>query len=140
MKKAIAILLVCAMLCVLFVGCSSGDAEGKYLVKTINGMSVEDYLNSEAGDSGVDLATIASYMGIDMNKLNELITFDLQKGGKATIASSVTGMSMEGTWELSGTKLTITIDGDAQEFEFKNGEIIGDMGSDDMKLVMSKNP
>ena len=139
-KKTIAILLVCLMLTALFVGCSGGGAAGKYVVKTINGMSVKDYLNSEAGDSGMDLATIAGYMGLDMDKLNELVTFDLQKDGKATIASSLMGMSKEGTWELSGTKLTITIDGNAQEFEYKNGEIIGDMGSDDMKLVMSQNP
>ena len=134
MKRIVAITLVVIMVAALFVGCGSSSPEGLYRVKTMNGQSLKDAMMAEMGSGATEdqLNAFLQLMGIE--KLEDIITFDLQSGGK--VVASMMGEKTEGTWKVDGEKITITIDGDAQEGTFKNGEIT--IEEDGMKMVLAK--
>ncbi len=122
MKRIIAIALVAIMVLVVFASCGgSSDAAGKYTVKSVNGKSVEDAIKESLGEygEGLDIDTILSLAGID--SLEDYMTMELKSDG--TVESSMAGVSQTGTWSQSGNTVTITIDGDAQEFSFNGTEL-----------------
>ena len=138
MKKMLAILLVVVTVFGMLAGCSAKktvDAEGTYLVKTIDGKTVKEYFDEMAQEYGMDIETIAPLMGLEVDTLDEFITIELNKDGKAKL-NSVMDDSEEGTWSAEGNMLTITIGNEPQTFEYKDGEFT--MDADGMTVVFVK--
>ena len=130
MKRIVSLTLVVLMVAALFVGCGGGDSNpvGTYSFKSINGKSLEDYFadyKDQAEAAGMDFDALLALMGIDLSHPEEFMKLELMEGGKLTLTAkmSVAEETKEGTWELNGDKLTMTVDGDPQECTFKNGEI-----------------
>jgi hypothetical protein len=106
MKKIIAFLLTLAMLLSL---AACGDKESD-------------------PDAGVYICTTAEMMGMQM-PIEEIYegenSLELKSGGKGTL--TLEGDSYKVKWELDGTELTVTVDGEESVGSLKNGVIEIDM-------------
>ena len=113
------------MIAALFVGCGSDSVPGTYKLKKINDKSIKEFYEEIAKAAGVDLST----MGIDVNKMEDMITITLKDDGTAEMKGSfemdedAEDQVATGTWTQDGDKVTITVDGKAQECTFKSGEL-----------------
>lgn len=136
MKKTLVLLLAAIMLVGVFAACAAPDPTGNYTIKTINGKTPIDYFKEEAEADDIDIVTLLSFIGLTEDKLNEFMTMTIEKGGKATI--TVFGEDPdEATWELKGSTLYLTADGETQELEYKNGTIT--IADGEMTYVLAKN-
>lgn len=139
MKRIVSLVLVVMLVAALFVGCSkSGSPEGTYYIKSMGGVSMEDMLKKEAGEE-FDLDSILSMFKV--SSLGELITMELKADGTVSMKNAMDAMTgdedaaMTGTWTQDGSKITITIDGDAQEFTLDGNELTGGEGDEVMVFV-----
>ncbi len=163
MKKLIAILLAVMMVITIFVACGKKDDDdedetgskiksgektesvekqpsGKYVAKTINGKKPIDYFTEELGE---EMDDFIDFYEIDEKKLNtDFMTMDFNKDGTVTITGIMVEMddeeSYDGTWELDGTDLAITINGKSADFKFEKGKITGSP-SEGVEIVYEKN-
>ena len=125
MKRIVSLTLVVLMIAALFVGCGSDSVPGTYKLKKINDKSIKEFYEEIAKAAGVDLST----MGIDVNKMEDMITITLKDDGTAEMKGSfemdedAEDQVATGTWTQDGDKVTITVDGKAQECTFKSGEL-----------------
>ena len=116
MKRIIAIILAALFVVVMLASCS---AKGKYVISKIDGKSVEKYFE-EKGMSGTSIDP------------ETFMTFELKSGNEAKI--TMMGFSKEGTWKQKGNKVTITIDGDDEEFTLKGKQLIGNEDGEEIVL------
>ena len=119
MKRIVSIALVVLMVAALIVGCSKANAEGKYVVKTLNGKTVEDYFKEELGD-GETIDSLLEILGIA--SLEEYITLEVKADGTAKMVLAGDDEA-EGTWKLDGNKFTLTVDGESVEGTLKGSEL-----------------
>ena len=125
MKRFIAIAMVVLITGIMLASCggSSASAEGKYVVKTMNGKTIEEAIKDEVGDSSIDVSSILSMFGI--SSLEEYVTIELKSDKTATI--TLMGEDEDGTWTQSGSKVTVTVDGDDQEFTLSGNELSAEL-------------
>lgn len=139
MKRVISLALAVLMIAALLVACggsTSSDPVGKYIVKTIDGKTVEDALSESLGENGVasSIEDLLKMVGVD--SVEDLITLEIKSDGTAALDFELFSSNMEGTWKQDGNKITITIDGDAAEFTMDGNELSSEMG--DQKYVFIK--
>lgn len=138
MKRIVSLALVVLLIAALFVGCGNSSVEGTYLIKSMGGVAVEDMFKEEAGDD-FDLDAILSMFKV--SSLGELITMELKADGTVTMKNVMDAMdsdedsTMSGTWKQEGDKVSITIDGDTQEFTLNGSELSGGEGDEAMVFV-----
>lgn len=126
-KKAAAILLCIALTLALLAGCGGGSPAGKYYIKTIGGLSIEDYLVPLISAAGLSLDEVLKTCGI--GSLDEFITIELKEDGTAvTIYADAASGGLElspRTWKKSGSKILITssLDGQTAEYTLKGAEL-----------------
>ena len=140
MKRVISLTLAVLLIAALFVGCSSSPA-GTYTLKTINGKSAKEYYTAAASEAGIDVDTLLEYLGIDLDHPENLMQFVLKEDGTADYKLNLGDVKEgSGTWKLEGDKLTLTLDGDAQEIQYKDGQMILELGSstEPMTVVLGK--
>ena len=130
-KQILSLTLSVFVIAALFVGCSS-DAVGKYQVKTIDGMTVEDCLAKEAGVSSLSDADVQEFLNqFGINSLEEMITVELNSDHSCSMRYLGVEKS-NGTWSQSGDTIklgTLTT-------TYHNGELT--ITIDGMTVVMSK--
>ena len=135
MKKITAVFTVVLVLAMMLSLAACGSSpEGKYVVKSIDGQSVEDALKSTADASGMSVDDLLKQMNID--KAEEIVTMELKSDGKAVMDVKMFSTTTEGTWKQDGEKIAITIDDQTNNFTFKNNELTNDEG--DQKYVFVK--
>lgn len=132
MKRIIALGMTILLIAALLVGC--GGPEGKYVVKSIDGQSVEEALKSSADLSGMSVDDMLKQMGVD--SAEEIVTLELKSDGTAVMEVKMFSTTKEGKWEKDGDKITITIDDQAAEFTLKGNELHSESG--DQKYVFVK--
>lgn len=125
MKRFISILMVALFAATVFVGCGKSTPEGKYVLKSIGGKSVEDKIKEEAGGAGAEVTeeqikAFLTLMGIGAPE--ELITLELKKDDVAEMKTAGED-AVTGTWEQKDGKLTITLDGETVEVTLKGNEL-----------------
>ena len=109
MKRIIAMTLVVVMVAALFVGCGSNGVEGTYKLKKVNGVDLEEFAKLMGGDEEIPE-----------------ISMTLKSDGSVVAKGDLVDMSDEestGTWKQEGDKIVITINGEAQEFDYKDGTL-----------------
>lgn len=113
MKKKLAVVLACAMLCMLVVvGCGGGsELSGKYSISGAQAAGQEF--------SGDQMDTILGLIGIDD------MSFTFSGEDKVVMEASVNGQttSGEGTFTLDGTNLTLTFGGQEMAATYEDGKI-----------------
>ncbi len=131
MKKKM--LLVCGALLAAMVvaaGCGeSGALSGTYK------LSGAEYQGQQI--SGEQLDAVATLIGVDMGMS---LTFSGED--KFTLHTSIgangsnTSSDIQGTYQLDGETLSLTVEGDTETVQFKDGKIYMDMGAG--VLIFSK--
>ena len=109
MKRIIAMTLVVVMVAALFVGCGSNGVEGTYKLKKVNGVDLEEFAKLMGGDEEIPE-----------------ISMTLKSDGSVVAKGDLDDLSDEestGTWKQEGDKIIITLDGKAQEFDYKDGTL-----------------
>ena len=84
MKRIVSLTLVVLMIAALFVGCGSDSVPGTYKLKKINDKSIKEFYEEIAKAAGVDLST----MGVDVNKMEDMITITLKDDGTVEMKGS----------------------------------------------------
>ncbi len=115
MKKRVAMLMLAAMLVVLaLAGCGSkkesAPVVGDWKVSTIEVSGVSVSLDEYLKATGTD----------DMK-----MEISIKDGGKFSM--DMVGEKADGTWKYKEPTLTLTVDGDDLDTEYKDGKIIMDM-------------
>lgn len=124
MKRVVSIVLAVLVVAALLVAC--GGPEGKYVVKSIDGNSVEDQLKSQADASGVSYDELLKQMGVD--KPEEIVTLELKSDGTAIMDMKIFSSKMEGTWKQDGDKIAITMNDETADFTLKGNELTSPEG------------
>jgi len=109
MKRIIAMTLVVVMVAALFVGCGSNGVEGTYKLKKVNGVDLEEFAKLMGGDGEIPE-----------------ISMTLKSDGSVVAKGDLDDLSDEestGTWKQEGDKIIITLNGEAQEFDYKDGTL-----------------
>ena len=138
MKRIVSLALVVLLIAALFVGCGNSSVEGTYLIKSMGGMTMEDMLKAVSGDN-FDLDAVLSEYKV--SSLGELITMELKADGTVTVKDAMDALdsdedsTVSGTWKQEGDKVSITIDGDTQEFTLNGSELSGGEGDEAMVFV-----
>ena len=83
---------------------------------------------------GMSLADAAEAFGGSEEEVADMMKIELKDGGKLTM--TVDGETGEGEWKLDGEKLTLTVDGEAQEATLKDGVIT--MEEEGMSVTFKK--
>ena len=140
MKKAITGIILVIMIVAAFAGCSP-SIEGLYKTKSIDGKTPVEFMEAQAQESGIDLDTFLGIFAltgetVTRDDLNEYLTVDLQKDGKAKVFVLFDNESTEGTWEKKDNIISVTVNGDTLDFTLEGGNLTVDM--EGSKLVLSK--
>lgn len=127
----------------------SSDAAGIYKTATVNGMSVIDYLNEsimeELQGTGMTLEMVLAFMGVSLEQLEDgFMTFTLNPDGTCSAESAFAAFMggdgqilSNGTWEQTApNKLTITFEGEPQEFDFDGTHLT--IENEGMTIVLEK--
>ena len=133
MKRIISMTLVVLMIAALFAACGSSSPAGKYVVKSINGQTVEEAMKDQAEQSGINVDDMLKMLNID--KLEDLITIELKSDGAAVMKSSIGGTELTGTWKQDGETVELTLDDQTQKFTFKNNELSASDGEQQYVFV-----
>lgn len=145
MKHILPILLSLLLIFAMLSGCvkkTGGEgspaadakptAEGTYILKTINGETVEEQFKSME-EEGMSMEDILSLFGI--TSVDEYFTLELKADG--TLLSLVAGEDPEtGTWKQEGEKIIVDFDGEAVEMTLNGNEI--SFTEDDQAYVFVK--
>ena len=119
-KRIIAALIAAVLILALLSSCGSESAAGKYYIKSVSGVPIEDIITPLLAQNNVTLEEFLQECGI--SSLDEYYTIELSEDG--TVTRRYPEMEPRpGTWKQSGRKVTTTFDGDEAEFTFKNGEL-----------------
>lgn len=132
MKRVIALTMAVLMIAALLVAC--GGPEGKYVVKSIDGKTVDEAIKESAEAAGMSVDDMLKQMGI--NSADEIVTLELKSDGTAVMEVKMFSTSKEGKWEKNGDKITITIDDQPSNFTLKGNELHSEDG--DQKYVFVK--
>ncbi len=138
MKKSI-ISIIALMLCALFAtfcftACGTDSTEGKYVVKSIDGESVDDALKTIAEEQGATVEEFLKEMGMD--SAEEFYTLELKSDGTAVLEAKVFQSTTDGTWKQNGDRIELTMQGTTQIFTKNGNELSNDEG--DQKFVFVK--
>lgn len=126
MKRFISILLA-VLFAAMLAGCGRGeentDPVGKYVLKSIDGKSVETIVREQYGSEGsgyenAELEELLERAGI--GSVDEYMTIELKADG-TTEANSVTGEHDVGSWKREGDKISVTSNGETAEITIKGG-------------------
>ena len=132
MKRVIALTMAVLMIAALLVAC--GGPEGKYVVKSIDGKTVDEAIKESAEAAGMSVDDMLKQMGI--NSVEEIVTLELKNDGTAVMEVKMFSTTKEGKWEKNGDKITITIDDQPSNFTLKGNELHSEDG--DQKYVFVK--
>ncbi len=132
MKRVIALTMAVLMIAALLVAC--GGPEGKYVVKSIDGKTVDEAIKESAEAAGMSVDDMLKQMGI--NSADEIVTLELKSDGTAVMEVKMFSTTKEGKWEKNGDKITITIDDQPSNFTLKGNELHSEDG--DQKYVFVK--
>ena len=132
MKRVIALTMAVLMIAALLVAC--GGPEGKYVVKSIDGKTVDEAIKESAEAAGMSVDDMLKQMGI--NSADEIVTLELKSDGTAVMEVKMFSTTKEGKWEKNGDKITITIDDQPANFTLKGNELHSEDG--DQKYVFVK--
>lgn len=129
MKRIISISLVVLMLAALLVGCGSSDSAdptGNYVVKSIDGKTIDEAFEEAAKAAGSINEAYLELLQID--KPEEIMTIAIKSDGTAVIGGAFVGTELSGTWKQDGDKVSITVTGatgetETSEFTFKDNEL-----------------
>lgn len=135
MKRVISVILVSLMVAALFTGCGkSADIAGKYIVKTVNGETLEESFKKSLEEFGE--YTLDDYLElIGLESLDDFMTIDLNADGTAQVSVAMEDEESKGTWKQSGDKVTITIDGEAVDFTIKGNELSAKLDDQDYVFI-----
>lgn len=140
MKRIISLTLAVLLIAALFVGCGSTPA-GVYTLKTINGSSVKEYYTAAAEAEGIDIDKLLELIDIDLEHPENMMQIELKDDGSVAFKSNF-GDAKEGTgtWKQEGDKLILTMDGEDQTIDYKNGEMTLELGNAEkpMTVVLGK--
>ena len=138
MKRILPILLSLLLIFAFLSGCkktggeSKPSAEGTYILKTMNGETLEEQFQSMV-DEGMSMEDILSLFGI--TSVEEYFTLELKADG--TLLSLVAGEDpVSGTWKQEGDKILVDFDGEAVEMTLNGNEI--SFTEDDQAYVFIK--
>ena len=132
MKRIIALTMAVLMIAALLVAC--GGPEGKYVVKSIDGKTVDEAIKESAEAAGMSVDDMLKQMGI--SSVEEIVTLELKNDGTAVMEVKMFSTTKEGKWEKNGDKITITIDDQPANFTLKGNELQSEDG--DQKYVFVK--
>lgn len=127
MKRIISIVsitLAALMVAALLVAC--GGPAGKYVVKSIDGKSVDDVIKAQAEASGVSADELLKQMNVE--KAEEIVTLELKSDGSVIMDVKMLSTKMDGTWKQDGDNIAITIDDQTANFTLKGNELSGEDG------------
>ena len=144
MKRTLCILLTLLLTLSLFAACSkagtaAGDnaaanleptlknVSGSYNLKSLNGQDIKEVLIKEMGAEQAE--AFLQQAGLTGNDLSSLITITLKEDGTCSITEA--GISIDGTWKLEGSKVSITIEGDTETGTWSNGILTLNASEDD---------
>ena len=132
MKRIIALTMAVLMIAALLVAC--GGPEGKYVVKSIDGKTVDEVIKESAEAAGMSVDDMLKQMGI--SSVDEIVTLELKNDGTAVMEVKMFSTSEKGKWEKNGDKIAITIDDQTSNFTLKGNELHAEDG--DQKYVFVK--
>ena len=132
MKRIIALTMAVLMIAALLVAC--GGPEGKYVVKSIDGKTVDEAMKESAEAAGMSVDDMLKQMGV--NSAEEIVTLELKSDSTAVMEVKMFSTTKEGKWEKNGDKITITIDNQPSDFTLKGNELQSEDG--DQKYVFVK--
>ena len=118
LKKMAILLVLAAMTCVLLTGCDSQFHGTWKSVKVEEGGKTYDKDDEEMG------GFVKSFMEIE-----------IEKGGEGKI--TISGESKNLEWKADGDSITLTVDGDDEEGELKDDQLI--IEEDDFKVYLEKD-
>ena len=131
MKRTFSLILALLLVTLFAVSCGGGSSPvGEYVLKTVNGKTVEDYFKEQLGDEAAQYLSM-----LNLKSFAEMFTLELKADGTASF-SEVGEADDSGKWELKGDKVIITADGETTELPFKNGELTLDV--DGQTMVFKK--
>lgn len=107
MKRFVSIALAALLVVVTLVGCGKSNPEGKYVIKSINGESVEDALKASMGQSGEGINLVDLLKAFGVTSLDEFMSIELKSDGVATMSIAMEDTET-GTWKQEGNKILIT--------------------------------
>ena len=121
MKRALSLALTLLFAALLLAGCGGTDPVGHYVLKTIDGVSVEQSLMKDMGEDA-KLADILQLLGMD--SVDDYMTIDLKSDGSAVVAVMIDDRT-EATWKQEGDKIVITPDdgSESEEIAIKGNEL-----------------
>ena len=117
MKRFVSIALILVVVCALFAACGKKAPEGKYVVKTVDGKTLEESLKEELGDN---LDDILKMLGIE--SLDDYMYFDFKSDG--TVKFVALGEEESAKWEMDGDKIKVTSDGETEELTFSGSDLL----------------
>lgn len=132
MKRIISAVIVALMIAALLVGCGSSPV-GHYVVKSIDGKSVDEALQASADAAGMSKEDYLKQLGVP--SAEEIIVMDLKSDNTAVMEIKMFSTTKEGTWKQDGDKVTITIDNDGADFTFKGNELTSQSGDQQYVFV-----
>ena len=122
MKRTLSVIISALFILAVITGCAGGSAasaSGTYVLKSINGLSIQDAFAEQFGDE-ISLDDILSLLGLQ--SIDDYMKVELKSDGSAVV--SVAGEEGElGTWKQDGNKVTITVDGDSVECTLNGNEL-----------------
>ncbi len=132
MKRIISLTLA-LLLSAFAVGCANAPSPaGRYVVKTLNGKSIEDSFKDSAQVTDSSLDYMLQMMGI--SSFEEFIVLELKEDGSLTSKSA--GKELEtGTWKQSGSKVTLTLGEESFDFTLNGSELSGKIKNDDFVFI-----
>ena len=112
---------------------------GEYVpseVRLESGESItyREYLEQQVEQSGMDLNSAEAQAAIDQS-MNTSFYFH----GDGNVEAVINGVSMEGTFEMSGDQAMVTLDGDTAPMEYDGGDDILLLEDDGLYLVLAYN-
>ena len=118
-NRIIVIVLVIALALALFTGCGSTSPSGKYYIKSVNGVSIEEFISSKLKEDGIALEDFLKECGI--NSVEEYIVFEFK--GDGILIKYFPGLDpVTRTWKQDGNKIIMTEDGHSTECTIKGNE------------------
>ena len=139
MKRIVSLTLAVLLIAALFAGCGS-SLEGTYKLKMINDKPVKEFIENLASTTGVSMEDALENFGVkSVEELENAMTITLKSDNTLEYKTTMEGDddSGTGTWKQDGEKITMTIDGEEQEFTLKDGMLEWNLAGL-MKITLGK--
>ena len=121
MKRIFAVLLAALFVVSMLAGCSKSGPEGKYVVKSMGGVPVDEYFDSMIAEYGEGMTKESLLNELGISKPEEFMTFEL-KSDKTLIVTLAGEEPQTGTWKADGDQIVFTIGDEILSFRLKNNE------------------